>query len=206
MACDFVATLGLNEARDAYRVLSQIGFSPSNDAFAEHTEFPRRVFSGRLTGGEAVLVNDLSQLPAELRAALRPFGVTNLIATGLGMRGRRFGVLVADSGIGIPVRLHERIFEPFYQIDESTSVHYGGAGLGLHIVRRLVQILAGTVSVSSQVGVGSEFVVRIPLRPQGTQAAAPVEQTPTDLARVPPGTAPPPRTAARAHRSLGSGV
>jgi PAS domain S-box-containing protein len=69
---------------------------------------------------------------------------------------------VHDTGIGIPPELRSTIFEPFRQADEIRSGQRGGAGLGLYIVRRLLDMLGGRVSVESEVGRGSTFRVWIP--------------------------------------------
>jgi signal transduction histidine kinase/CheY-like chemotaxis protein len=64
---------------------------------------------------------------------------------------------VADTGIGIPKDKRESIFEPFTQADTSTTRKYGGTGLGLTISTRLVEMMGGTIWVTSEVGRGSEF-------------------------------------------------
>jgi two-component system, sensor histidine kinase and response regulator len=64
---------------------------------------------------------------------------------------------VTDSGIGIPPERQNRLFREFSQVDSSTTRNYGGTGLGLSIVRRLAELMGGSVGVSSELGRGSSF-------------------------------------------------
>ncbi|AQT60588.1 CHASE domain-containing protein [Cellvibrio sp. PSBB023] len=70
---------------------------------------------------------------------------------------------VKDSGCGIDDVAIEKLFTPFTQADDSTTRKYGGTGLGLSVVRGLTEKMGGTVSVKSELGVGSEFKVILPL-------------------------------------------
>ncbi|MBO9546964.1 CHASE2 domain-containing protein [Caulobacter sp.] len=70
---------------------------------------------------------------------------------------------VTDTGIGIAPDDLERIFEPFTQVDASTTRKYGGTGLGLPICRRLANAMGGELHVESALGAGSRFIVRLPL-------------------------------------------
>jgi signal transduction histidine kinase len=70
---------------------------------------------------------------------------------------------VQDTGMGIPADTLPKIFDKFYQVDSSQSRHYGGAGLGLYIVKKFVDLLGGKIGVESEVGKGSRFTVTIPV-------------------------------------------
>lgn len=83
--------------------------------------------------------------------------------------------VVSDTGIGIPGDQMEAIFEPFTQLDGSFTRKYGGTGLGLGIVKRLVGLLDGHIAVDSVPGQGTEFAFAIrcrPLAPQEPRAAS----------------------------------
>lgn len=70
---------------------------------------------------------------------------------------------VQDKGIGIPPHLHDIIFDRFRQVDGSSTREYGGSGLGLAIVSGLSRELGGSVRVESELGMGSTFIVTLPL-------------------------------------------
>jgi len=74
---------------------------------------------------------------------------------------------VSDTGSGIRPEDVRYIFDPFHQIGESSTRRTGGVGLGLSIVKQLVEALGGTVSVSSRLGEGSTFRVDLPCRLPG---------------------------------------
>jgi two-component system sensor histidine kinase BarA len=77
-------------------------------------------------------------------------------------------VSVMDTGIGIPPREREKVFDAFYQVDSSSTREYGGTGLGLSIVKRLVEAHGGTIRIEDNVPKGTVFVVSLP---QGDPAA-----------------------------------
>jgi signal transduction histidine kinase/CheY-like chemotaxis protein/HPt (histidine-containing phosphotransfer) domain-containing protein len=72
-------------------------------------------------------------------------------------------ISVTDTGVGMDEATIAKIFEPFTQADESTTRRFGGSGLGLAICKELAERMGGTVTVESRLGVGSSFLVSLPL-------------------------------------------
>lgn len=79
-------------------------------------------------------------------------------------RGLR--VMVVDSGIGIPLENQELIFEPFFQVDSSSTRRYGGTGLGLTLAKNYIEANGGYIWVESTPGQGSVFTFSIPVVPE----------------------------------------
>ena len=73
-------------------------------------------------------------------------------------------IVICDQGIGIPEADLEHIFDRFYTVDKTHSRRLGGAGLGLSIVKNIIQKHDGMISVTSKVGVGTCFTIFLPLR------------------------------------------
>jgi two-component system phosphate regulon sensor histidine kinase PhoR len=72
-------------------------------------------------------------------------------------------ITIADTGVGIPSQDLPRIFERFYRVDKGRSRQVGGTGLGLTIVKHVIERMNGTIEVQSQLKNGSTFTVRLPL-------------------------------------------
>jgi signal transduction histidine kinase len=98
-------------------------------------------------------------------------GSVTIIATlahsenqGFGESPSALSISVVDSGIGIATDKLQTIFEPWVQADSSSERVHGGVGLGLAICQRIARLLEGELRVTSEVGVGSTFTIRLPLR------------------------------------------
>ena len=80
-----------------------------------------------------------------------------------GRRPRLDRAAVADTGIGMTAEQQAKLFHDFTQADSLTARRYGGTGLGLAISRKLARMMGGDVTVTSESGKGSVFMVRLPI-------------------------------------------
>ena len=128
-------------------------------------------------GDEAALRRVFQNL---ISNALKYGAAGGWIGVSAGKSGADVRVVVADKGMGISASDQARIFEPFYRGGDAVDAGIQGAGLGLSLVQRIVEVHGGRVAVSSKPGAGSEFIVHLPAageepvsRPIGTAQPAP---------------------------------
>jgi signal transduction histidine kinase/ActR/RegA family two-component response regulator len=121
----------------------------------------------------------LRQVILNLLANAVKFTQAGTVQVTVARRGSRLELRVRDTGIGMTPSQLKGLFQPFSQAEASTARRYGGTGLGLAIVHGLVELMGGEVSVLSNLGLGSEFTVTLPLveaeppRNEPTPAPAP---------------------------------
>ena len=75
----------------------------------------------------------------------------------------RWQITIKDTGIGIDSDYIDDIFNPFFQIDSSQTRQYEGTGIGLPVVKQIAQLMSATIEVESALGVGTQFILTIPL-------------------------------------------
>ena len=103
------------------------------------------------------------------------------VEVSVGVSEEQAVVQVRDTGRGIPSRMTEQVFEPFVQVDAGLDRTKGGLGLGLTLVRRLVQMHGGTVTAASDgPGRGSIFEISLPLDRQHSSSAVAGDRTNVD--------------------------
>jgi signal transduction histidine kinase len=137
---------------------------------------------------------------------LAPAGSRIRLATG--SEGDRAWIAVADEGPGIAPEDQPHVFDRFWRADKARSRADGGTGLGLAIVRQIVESHGGQVRLQSKVGVGSSFVIWLPVTAAGVRETAGPAGTSGEGSLNLPGTPPPmpaptPAERARIRPSLG---
>jgi signal transduction histidine kinase len=99
--------------------------------------------------------------------AIKYSGEVKRISITMKTRGAHLSIEIADSGIGIPRAEQAKIFEKFYRVGNGLVHDVKGSGLGLSLVKHIIEAHRGTVSVESEVGQGSRFTILLPLSAQG---------------------------------------
>lgn len=113
-------------------------------------------------GGDVVVAAEVGALTPSERG----------VAAGSGDLTKQIGVRISvrDTGIGISPMAQARIFEPFFQVDQSSTREYGGTGLGLSLAKSYVEAHGGAIWVHSQPGEGSTFTLSLPAVPEDLHA------------------------------------
>jgi PAS domain S-box-containing protein len=117
---------------------------------------------------DVVLVTDplwLRQILVNLLSNAVKFTEKGEVGIAAARHGDTVTFEVWDTGIGIAAKFLDRIYDPFWQAEQRMTRRYGGAGVGLAVAHRLSALLGGDISVASTLGVGSRFVVKLPVRP-----------------------------------------
>ncbi|TDR79712.1 sensor histidine kinase [Paludibacterium purpuratum] len=113
--------------------------------------------------GEAHRWKQIADILLDNAIKFTSHGAVHVSLQSAGVAGARETILrVSDTGIGIAPVHHERIFEPFSQVDASSTRSIGGVGIGLPLARRLVRLMKGDILLESGLGAGSSFTVRVP--------------------------------------------
>jgi signal transduction histidine kinase len=76
---------------------------------------------------------------------------------------KKVTVSIVDPGVGIAPENQERIFDPFWQVEQRSTRKVGGTGLGLSVSRSLARLVGGEISVASEMGKGSTFTLTLPV-------------------------------------------
>ncbi|MGN4126975.1 ATP-binding protein [Lysinibacillus sphaericus] len=90
------------------------------------------------------------------------------------MVGKKLYIAITDTGIGIEKDMHEKIFEPYEQVDSSITSMGGGLGLGLSICQELITLHGGSISLTSTIGKGSTFTFTLPIATEQATAVTDV--------------------------------
>lgn len=121
------------------------------------TDFEEKIIACDPDKIERIMLNLLSN-------AIKFTKADGSILVNMSDKGESIIISVKDTGIGIPKGEMEHIFEHFRQVDKSFTRNHEGSGIGLSLVKSLVEMHDGTIHVNSEYGKGSEFIIEIPVK------------------------------------------
>ncbi len=138
---------------------------------------------GRLVGNPLHLKQILMNVIDNALKYNRPHGSVTVHAEECACRGgiADYRFVIEDTGIGIGEEFKKHIFEPFAQEHQDARTYYQGVGLGMSIVKKMVDQMKGSIEVDSQVGKGSVVRITLPLQIDGEQHAQPVKEEQNQL-------------------------
>jgi PAS domain S-box-containing protein len=122
-------------------------------------------YSTTLPDEIAIIYTDqvkLMQVLVNLVGNALKFTIKGKVRFGYTVEEGMFRFFVEDTGIGIDKKMHDVIFERFRQVDNSATRKFGGAGLGLALSKGYIEMLGGTIKLTSEPGIGSTFMVSLP--------------------------------------------
>ncbi len=133
---------------------------------------------GRVIGNPLYLQQILMNIIDNAIKYNHPRGAVFVQAKEMSCRGdtAEYQFVVEDTGIGIGEEFKKHIFEPFTQEHKSARTHYNGVGLGMSIVKQLVDQMKGHIEVESQIGSGSMFRITLPMQIDGVRDAQAVDE------------------------------
>ncbi len=133
---------------------------------------------GRVIGNPLYLQQILMNIIDNAIKYNHPQGAVFVQAKEMSCRGdtAEYQFVVEDTGIGIGEEFKKHIFEPFTQEHKSARTHYNGVGLGMSIVKKLVDQMKGHIEVESQIGSGSMFRITLPMQIDGVRDAQAVDE------------------------------
>lgn len=164
---------GMQALVDDALAFARASFAPASDERVDLSGIARAECEARRAEGAAVTLEG-AQVPLEVRGSPAALArvAANLVGNAIAYGGRAdvsvaadgafVALVVEDRGPGIPPAEREAVFEPFYRVEPSRNRESGGAGLGLTIVRQIVQGHGGAVSIADRRGGGARLVVRLP--------------------------------------------
>lgn len=154
------------------QLLDEIAFMEADGAYAKDLEYITR-FSHKVPEWIIGDPRKFRQIVNNLVTNAIKFTHSGSVTVSVSRKRDTITLSVTDTGIGMSSEESDRVFEGFTQADASTTRRYGGTGLGLSLVRQYVEMMGGTVGISSTPAVGSRIFAKLPCHPADSYADLP---------------------------------